>query len=398
MTGTSGIVVTGAARTPTGKFLGALADSPAPRLGAIAVRAAIERSGVSPEDVDEIFVGNVVSAGIGQAPARQCALAAGLSPSVPATAVNNVCGSGLRAVMFAAQAIRAGDGATYVAAGVESMSNAPYLLPRARLGLRAGHGQLLDANITDGLWCATEDASMGTLAEATAAEFGLHRADLDDYACLSHERAVAASRSGLLAEEIVPVPPVRESDKVVATDEPPRPDCDRTALARLKPAFSPGGCITAGNAPGLSDGAAALVLMARSSAERANRPCLARIVSWASVAVEPRLLFTAPPLAIHLARERACWQQREIDLFEVNEAFAAQILANARVLGWDRSYLQEHVNVHGGAIALGHPIGASGARILVTLVHAMRRRGARRGVAALCHGGGGAVAVAIESM
>jgi acetyl-CoA C-acetyltransferase len=393
------VVIVGAARTPTGKFLGALAGATAPRLASVAMRAAIERSGVAPDDVDECFVGNVVSAGIGQAPARQAALAAGLPVRVPATTINLVCGSGLKAIIAASQAIRAGDGTTFVAAGTESMSNAPYLLPGARVGLRAGPAELVDANLKDGLWCATEDQAMGAFAEATASQFDLTRAALDEYALRSHQKAIAATRAGWFADEIVKVEIGRERGPVthLGEDEPPRAECSLEALGRLKPAFRPNGIVTAGNAPGLSDGAAAVVVMEHRAAAASGRSMMARILGYAGVAVEPRDLFTAPPLAIQAAVARAGLSLAEVELFELNEAFAAQVLANAKVLGWDRDYLDERVNVNGGAIALGHPIGASGARIVVTLIHALRRRGARYGAAALCHGGGGAVAVVVEA-
>lgn len=392
------VVIVGAARTPTGKLLGALSSITAPGLGAVALRAAVERAGVSLEAIDEVFVGNVVSAGVGQSPARQTALAAGIPVGVPATTINNVCGSGLKAVMLAAQAIRAGDGQLYVGAGTESMSNAPFLIPGARQGLRAGHAELLDANLKDGLWCAIEDQSMGVLAEATAREFGITRGAMDELASASHQRAVTASRLGWFHDEIaaVTIPNERGASAVVAEDEPPRADCTGDTLGRLRPAFQPNGRITAGNAPGLSDGAAAVVVMERTAADATESPILARIVGAASVALEPGRLFLAPPLAIRSLLERHGLAMADVDLFELNEAFAAQVLANAQDLGWDRDFLRERVNVHGGAIALGHPIGASGARILVTLVHAMKRRGAHRGIAALCHGGGGAVAVLVE--
>jgi acetyl-CoA C-acetyltransferase len=391
-------VIVGAARTPTGKFLGALAGVTAPRLAGVAMRSALGRAGIAPSTVDECFVGNVVSAGIGQAPARQAALAAGVPVGVPATTVNLVCGSGMKAIAAAAQAIRAGDGRTYLAAGTESMSNAPYLLAGARLGLRAGPAELVDANVKDGLWCATEDQAMGFLAEATARQFDLARAQLDEYALRSHQKAVAATRAGWLAEEIAPVEVIRErgTTEQVCQDEPPRPECSLEGLGRLKPVFRSDGIVTAGNAPGLSDGAAAVVVMERHAADSSGRPILARIRGYAGVAVEPRDLFKAPPLAVQAAVARAGLELADVDLFELNEAFAAQVLANAATLGWDREFLEEQVNVHGGAIALGHPIGASGARIVVTLIHALRRRGARYGVAALCHGGGGAIALVVE--
>ncbi len=391
-------VIVGAARLPTGRFLGALAGLSAPELGARAIQSALERSGVAPDQVDEVFVGNVISAGLGQAPARQAALLAGLPDGVPATTINKVCGSGLKAVIFAAQAIRAGDGTTYVAAGMESMSNAPYLLPHARTGLRAGDAKLLDANVHDGLWCAREDRPMGLLAEHIAQIFEVSRDAQDRFALASHQRAVAAQESGAFEDELVPVSIVQRRGPpiVVDRDEPPRSDTSLEALASLTPAFCADGCVTAGNAPGLSDGAAAVVLMEREAAERAARPILGRIVGYSSVAREPKLLFAAPPLAIRDALARAGWAPHDVDLFELNEAFAAQVLANAKELGWDDSFLADKVNVNGGAIALGHPIGASGARVLVTLLYALRRRGLHRGIAALCLGGGGAVAMAVE--
>jgi len=390
------VVVVGAARTPIGKFLGALSPLTAPRLGAVAIRAAVERSGIDPSSIDEVFMGNVVSAGIGQAPARQAAIGAGIPDSVPATTINKVCGSGLKAVMLAAQAIRAGDGTIYVAGGMESMSNAPYLLPQARSGYRLGHGQILDANVHDGLWCAFVDQHMGMLAEHIAQVYDVSRDEQDRCAVESHRKAVAAQRTGAFAEEIVPIdvprrngPPTR-----VADDETPRPDTSLEALANLRPAFCNDGRVTAGNAPGLSDGAAAVVLMERRTAERGGFPILARIIGYANAARDPKMIFAAPPLAIRAVLDRTGLSLDDVDLLEVNEAFAAQILANQKELGWDAAKL----NVNGGAIALGHPIGASGARVLVTLIHALRRRGSRRGLAALCLGGGGAVAMAVETV
>lgn len=394
MTSQPDAVIVGAARTPLGKFLGTLAGLSAPRLGAVAIRAALERSGVDPSQIDEVLMGNVVSAGVGQAPARQAAIAAGIPDSVPATTINKVCGSGLKAVMLAAQAIRAGDGVAYVAGGMESMSNAPYLLPQARSGYRLGHGQIVDANVHDGLWCSFVDQHMGVLAEHIAQVYDVSREEQDRYALESHRKAVAAQRNGAFAEEIVPIEVSRRggASARIAEDETPRPDTSPEALAKLAPAFSKDGRVTAGNAPGLSDGAAALVLMERRAAERAGYPILARVLGYANAAREPRMIFAAPPLAIRAVLEKTGLSLDDVDLLEVNEAFAAQILANEKELGWARSKL----NVQGGAIALGHPIGASGARILVTLIHALRRRGLKRGLAALCLGGGGAVAMAID--
>jgi acetyl-CoA C-acetyltransferase len=387
-------VIVGAARVPTGRFLGKLAPLTAPQLGSVAIRAALDRSEVDPSSVDEVFFGNVVQAGVGQAPARQAALAAGLPDAVPATTINKVCGSGLKAVMLAAQAIRAGDETTYVAGGMESMSNAPYLLPGARTGYRLGDAQVVDANVHDGLWCACENVHMGMLAEHIAQVYEVSRKDQDRFALASHQKAVAAQQSGAFRDEIVPVPVPqgREPALVVDEDEPPRPDSSAEGLAKLRPAFSSDGSVTAGNAPGLSDGAAALVLMERSAAEAAGRPILARVLGYASAAREPKLLFAAPPLAIRVVLERTGLALPDFDLIELNEAFAAQAVANVRELGIDPAKL----NVNGGAIALGHPIGASGARVLVTLIYALRHRGLRRGLAALCLGGGGAVAMAVE--
>ena len=387
-------VIVGAARIPTGRFLGVLASQSAPELGAAAIRAALQRSGVPGTSVDEVFVGNVVSAGIGQAPARQASLKADLPPSVPATAVNKVCGSGLKAVMFAAQAIRAGDGTTYVAAGMESMSNAPYLLPKARTGYRLGHAQMLDAEIHDGLWCAVENEHMGNLADHIARVYEISRGEQDEYAIESQRRASTAQASGAFLEEIVPVE-LRQrggSTILIERDEPPRPNTSLEALTRLSPAFEVHGTVTAGNAPGLSDGAAALVVMERQAAERAGRPILARILGYANAAREPKQIFAAPPLAIQALLDRTGLRLADFDLIELNEAFAAQVLANVKELGLDRARL----NVNGGAIALGHPLGATGAKILVTLIYALRHRGLRRGMASLCLGGGGAVALAVE--
>lgn len=387
-------VIVGAARIPTGRFLGVLASQSAPALGATAIRAALQRSGVAGGSVDEVFVGNVVTAGIGQAPARQASLKAGVPVSIPATTVNKVCGSGLKAVMLAAQAIRAGDGTTYVAAGMESMSNAPYLLPKARTGYRLGHAQMLDAEIHDGLWCAFENEHMGNLADHIARVYEISRTEQDEYAVESQRRASAAQASGAFRDEIVPIelPQRGGSSVVVDRDEPPRPNTSLEALARLSPAFEAKGSVTAGNAPGLSDGAAALVVMERQAAERTGRPILARILGYANAAREPELIFAAPPLAIRALLERTGLRLADFDLIELNEAFAAQVLANVKEMGLDRACL----NVNGGAIALGHPLGATGAKILVTLIYALRQRGLRRGMASLCLGGGGAVALAVE--
>lgn len=391
-------VILSGARTPIGKLTGALASISATELGAIAVRAAVERAGIDPASVNEVFMGQVVQAGAGQAPARQAAVRAGLPDTVGATTINKVCGSGLKAVMLAASAIRAGDGEVYVAGGMESMSQAPYLAPKMRAGSRYGHVELLDANITDGLWCSFQNWMMGEAGELIADEFEVTREHMDRFALESHRKAIAAIDSGAFKEEIVPVEiRDRKGVTVVDTDEGPRRDTSLEALAALRPAFRPEGKITAGNAPGLNDGAAALVVVSRAKAEEMGLKPLARIISYAQAAVEPKWLFAAPAKAMPLALERAGWSLDDVDLIELNEAFAAQALANGRDMQqqghpWDWS----KVNVNGGAVALGHPIGCSGARVLVTLIHALKARGLRRGLAALCLGGGEAVAMTVE--
>jgi acetyl-CoA C-acetyltransferase len=386
-------VIAGAARTPTGKFLGALAAFSAPQLGALAIREALRRAGIVPEAIDEVIMGNVVSAGLGQAPARQAAIGAGLPAEIPAFTVNKVCGSGLKAVMLAAQAIRAGDGRAFVAGGMESMSNAPYLLTRARTGYRMGHGELIDGVIHDGLWCAFEQVHMGNEAEIIAEQFGISREEQDRFALSSHQKAAAATEAGRFKEEIVPITvQQKQSSFLLERDEPIRPDTSLEALRQLKPAFQEGGTVTAGNAPGLSDGAAATVVVDEEFAHAHGLPVLARITGYASAAITPRFIFAAPPRAVKRLLERTGQRLADFDLIEVNEAFAAQTLANGKELGWDWS----RVNVNGGAIALGHPIGSSGARILITLIYELRRRGGGRGLATLCLGGGGAVALSVE--
>ena len=389
-------VILAGARTPIGKFMGALAAVPAPRLGAVAVQAAVERAAVPPEQIDEVILGQVIAAGSGQAPARQAAMHAGLPDSVGAYSVNKACGSGLRAVMSAAQAVRAGDAALLVAGGMESMSSAPFLLPKARQGLRYGDQALLDAVIHDGLWCSLEAWMMGDAAEWIASEYEVTREAMDRFALESHHKALAAAAAGKFAAEIVPVPvQTGKATALVSTDEGPRPDTSLEALAKLKPAFKTGDRVTAGNAPGLNDGAAALVIASRAKAEALGRQPLARIVGYTSAAVAPKTLFIAPARAIPKLLTQIGWTLADVDLIELNEAFAAQVLADGYALadqGWDWA----KVNVHGGAIALGHPVGASGARVLVTLIHALQDRGLRRGLAALCLGGGEAVALALE--
>ncbi len=386
-------VIVGAARTPTGKFLGNLAGFTAPQLGAIAIQEAVRRSGVAPDSIEEVIMGNVVSAGVGQAPARQAAIGAGLPDDIPAFTVNKVCGSGLKAVMLAAQAIRAGDEQVFVAGGMESMSNAPYLLTRARTGYRMGNGEIIDAVVHDGLWCAFEDIHMGNEAEIIAEKFCVTRDEQDQFAVQSHQRAAAATAAGRFKEEIVPIEVKQKKGTVlVNTDEPIRSDTSLEALAKLKPAFQEGGTVTAGNAPGLSDGASATVVVDQDVVKAHGLTTLARITGYASAAITPRYIFAAPTRAVNRLLQRTGLKISDFDLVEVNEAFAAQTLANGKELDWDWS----RVNVNGGAIALGHPIGSSGSRVLITLIYELRRRGGGRGLATLCLGGGGAVAMSVE--
>jgi len=387
-------VIVGTARTATGKFLGGLASFTAPQLGAIVIKEAVRRSGIAPDAIDEVIMGNVVSAGIGQAPARQAAIQSGLPDDIPAFTVNKVCGSGLKAVMLAAQSIRAGDEQAFVAGGMESMSNTPYLMAKARTGYRMGNGEIIDAVVHDGLWCAFEDMHMGNEAEIIAGNFGVTRQEQDQFALQSHLRAAAATAAGRFKEEIVPVEVKQKSGVlVVDKDEPIRSDSTLEALAKLKPAFlSEGGTVTAGNAPGLSDGASATVVVDQDFARANGLTSLARITGYASAAITPRYIFAAPTRAVKRLLQRTGIKIGDFDLIEVNEAFAAQALANGKELDWDWS----RVNVNGGAIALGHPIGSSGSRVLITLIHALRRRGGGRGLATLCLGGGGAVAMSVE--
>ncbi|GHO94304.1 acetyl-CoA acetyltransferase [Reticulibacter mediterranei] len=386
-------VIVGAARTPTGKFLGGLASFTAPLLGAIAIQEAVRRSGIDPATLDEVIMGNVVSAGIGQAPARQAALHAGLPDELPAVTINKVCGSGLKAVMLAAQAIRAGDAQAFVAGGMESMSNAPYLLPKARTGYRMGDGKLVDSVVHDGLWCAFENIHMGNEAEIIAEKYGITREEQDRFSLQSHQRAAAATTAGRFKDEIIPIDiPQKKGTVRIETDEPIRGDSSMDALAKLMPVFQQGGTVTAGNAPGLSDGASATVVVDQEFAHAHGLSMLARITGYASAAITPRYIFAAPPRAVHRLLERTGLQLSDFDLIEVNEAFAAQALANGKELDWDWS----RVNVNGGAVALGHPIGSSGSRVLITLIHELRRRGGGRGLATLCLGGGGAVALSVE--
>jgi acetyl-CoA C-acetyltransferase len=386
-------VIVGAVRTPTGKFLSHLASFTAPQLGAIVIKEAVRRSGVAPEAIDEVIMGNVVSAGVGQAPARQAALHSGLPVDIPAFTINKVCGSGLKAVMLAAQAIRAGDAQVFVAGGMESMSNAPYILPKARTGYRMGDGKIVDSVVHDGLWCAFEDIHMGKEAEIIAEKFGVTREEQDRFSLQSHQKAAAATAAGRFKEEIIPIEiKQKKGTLIIDSDEPIRGDSSMDTLTKLMPAFQEGGTVTAGNAPGLSDGASATVVVDQEFAHAQNLTILARILGYATAAITPRYIFAAPPRAVHRLLERTGLKMSDFDLIEVNEAFAAQALANGRELDWDWS----RVNINGGAIALGHPIGSSGSRVLTTLIYELHRRGGGRGLATLCLGGGGAVAMAVE--
>lgn len=387
-------VIISAARTPVGKLLGALKDFGAVELGVIAARAAIERAGIDPNLVDEVIMGNVVQGGNGQNPARQVALGAGMTESVAALTINKVCGSGLKAVMLAANGIKVGEISVAVAGGMESMTNAPYLLKGARQGYRLGNGVLIDSMINDGLWCAFDNWHMGCTGEVVAERYGVSREEQDEYALASHRKAVAAMKEGRFDQEIVPIeiPKKKGQPLIIRTDEGPREETSLEALGRLKPAFKEGGTVTAGNAPGVNDGAAALVVASSDLARKLGRQPIARIVAQATSGVEPKMVMMAPVAAIQKTLERAGWDLSDVDLIELNEAFSVQAVAITRELGIDPAKL----NVNGGAVALGHPIGASGARVLVTLLHEMQRRDVRRGLAALCLGGGNAVAMAVE--
>ena len=388
-------VIVSAVRLPTGKFLGSLKSLPAPELGAKVVREAVSRAGLEPSLVDECIMGNVVSAGAGQAPARQAALKGGLGDHVASLTINKVCGSGLKAVMLAAQGIATGDIDIAVAGGMESMSRCPYMLPRAREGFRMGNAEVVDSMVHDGLWCSLEHWHMGLAGEAVAERYAVSREDQDTFAVTSHHRAAQAMREGWFTDEILPVEiPQRKGDPIrFDYDESVRPDTSVEALGRLRPAFKQeGGSVTAGNAPGVNDGAAAVVVMAAEKARELGLAPMARIVGQAVSGLSPKWILMTPVQAVQKLMVKIGWSLDDVDLFELNEAFSAQALAVIRELGLD----QEKVNVHGGAVALGHPIGASGARILTTLLYAMQRRGAARGVATLCLGGGNGVALAVE--
>ena len=387
-------VIISAVRTPIGKFQGTLKPFTATQLGSFVVRAAMERAELNPSDIDEVIMGNVVSAGLGQNPARQAALGGGLSPEVAAMTINKVCGSGLKAVALAAQAIMTGDSDIVVAGGMESMSNTPYMLPKARDGYRLGDGTIVDSMIHDGLWDAFENFHMGNTGEIVAEKYRVSRERQDEYALRSHGKAVDAIRNGRFREEIagVPIPQKRGDSLLFDTDEGPRSDASIEALRALKPAFKKDGTVTAGNAPGVNDGAAAVIVTSLDRATRLGRTPLARIVGHSVSGIEPALVMMAPVKAVQKLLAKTGWTMESVDLFELNEAFSVQAVAVIEQLGLP----PEKVNVNGGAVALGHPIGASGARILVTLIFEMIRRKSKRGIATLCLGGGNAVAMAIE--
>jgi len=390
-------VILSAARTPIGKFQGSLSSVPATELGAIAVKAAVERAGIKPEEIEEVIMGNVVQAGEGQAPARQSGILSGIPATVSASTINKVCGSGLKAAMFASQAIRAGDADLFVAGGFESMSRAPYLVTGRSGELKFGNQQLTDSLLKDGLWDPFENWGMGNAAEFIGDEYEVTREAMDQFALQSHQKAVAAQEAGKFKAEIVPVQiPGRKGEvHTVDTDEGPRTDTSLEALAKLKPSFKPDGKVTPGNSSPMNDGAAAVVIASHAYAEKNNLKPLAKIVGYAQAAVEPKYLFAAPAKAIPKLLAKIGWTLKDVDLIELNEAFAAQVLADGYALadqGWDWN----KVNVNGGAIALGHPLGASGARALTTLIYALKDRGLKRGIASLCLGGGEAVAMAVE--
>ncbi|WP_060483039.1 acetyl-CoA C-acetyltransferase [Pseudomonas sp. NBRC 111119] len=388
------VVIVAATRTAIGSFQGALAAVPAVDLGAAVIKRLLEQTGLDPAQVDEVILGQVLTAGAGQNPARQAAVKAGLPYSVPALTLNKVCGSGLKALHLAAQAIRCGDADVVVAGGQENMSLAPYVMPSARTGQRMGHGQLLDSMITDGLWDAFNDYHMGITAENLVEHYGLNREQQDAFAAESQRKAVAAIEAGRFDDEITPIvlPHKKGDPTVFARDEQPRAGTTAESLGKLRPAFKKDGSVTAGNASSLNDGAAAVLLMSATKAEALGLPVLARVAAYASAGVDPAIMGIGPVSATQRCLEKAGWQLADLDLIEANEAFAAQALAVGKALEWDAA----RVNVNGGAIALGHPIGASGCRVLVTLLHEMIKRDARKGLATLCIGGGQGVALALE--
>src|SRR5271156_2682061 len=388
------VVIVAAVRTPVGKFQGAFAEISAVELGAIAVREAVKRAGIDASSVDECLMGCVLPAGLGQNPARQAALKGGLPDTVSAMTINMVCGSGLKAVALAAQAIMAGDAEIVVAGGMESMSNAPYLLPQGRRGFRMGDSVVVDSMVKDGLWCACEDYHMGITGENVAEKHSITRAEQDAFALASHRKASAAWKEGRFDAEVVPVnvPGKKGAATVVSRDESVRDDASAEALAGLKPAFKKDGTVTAGNAPGVNDAAAAVVVMSATRAKELGAKPMVRIVAQATSGGEPKWVMMAPVGAVRTIWEKTGWKKDDVDLYELNEAFSVQALGVMRELGLDAA----RVNVNGGAVAIGHPIGASGARVLVTLIYEMTRRNAKRGIAALCLGGGNAVAMAVE--
>ncbi len=387
-------VIISAVRTPVGKFLGSLKGFKATELGAIVVREAVKRAGIKPEDVDEVIMGCVIQAGLGQNPARQAALNGGLPSTVAAVTVNKVCGSGLKAVMMAAQGVQLGDSEMVVAGGMESMSNAPYLLPKAREGYRLGNGELIDSMINDGLWCAFENYHMGCTGEVVADEYSIGRSQQDEFAVNSHRKAAAAIKAGQFKDEIVPVeiPQKKGAAIVFDTDETVREDTSMEGLGKLKPAFKSEGTVTAGNAPSVNDGASAVVVTSLRRARELGVEPMARIVAQAVSGVEPRLVMMAPVEAVRKLLKKTGWSASEVDLVELNEAFSVAALAVTRELGLD----PEKVNVNGGAVALGHAIGQSGSRLLTSILYELKRRDAKRGIVSLCLGGGNAVAMAIE--
>ncbi len=388
-------VILSAVRTPIGKYLGGLSPLPAPRLGALVVREAVRRASIEAGAVEEVIMGNVLQGGVGQAPGRQAAIHAGLPGTIPALTINKVCGSGLKAVMLAAQAIKAGDEQCIVAGGMESMSNAPHYVYGMRSGIKAGDGQLVDGMIRDGLWDSFSNTHMGNLAEYTAKKAGVSRADQDAFALASHQKAVAAMEACRVKAETVPVEiPGRKGPTVIEKDEGPRKETSLEALAALKPSFEKDGTVTAGNAPGLNDGASALVVASLAFAKAHSLKPLARVTAYATGGGDPKDLFFAPIFAVQNLMKKAGTKIGDYELIEANEAFAVQALADGRALGWD----WDRVNVNGGAIALGHPIGASGARVLTTLLHALKARNQMTGLATLCLGGGNAVALSVEML
>ena len=396
MPGSKDIVIIAGCRTAVGKFQGSLSDITAPQLGAITVREAVKRANLQPQQVDECIMGNVLPAGLGQNPARQAAIYGGLDPATGAMTINKVCGSGLKSVALAAQAIETGNASIVVAGGMESMSNAPYLLPNARKGYRLGNGQVVDSMVHDGLWDIYNDYHMGITGENVAEKYGITREQQDEFAVNSHRKAIAAQKEGRFASQIVAVElPAKKKGQapvIFDKDEGPREDTTVETLRALKPAFKKDGTVTAGNAPGVNDGAAALVVTSAARAVELGAPPMVRIVAQATSGVEPKWVMMAPVGAVQKIWQKTGWKKDDVDLYELNEAFSVQALGVCRELGLDMN----RVNVNGGAVALGHPIGASGARVLVTLIYEMIRRDARRGIAALCLGGGNAVAMAVE--